>query len=284
VTAPDLGPCAQATHIVTSMNVGAFNLVSVGRAEGAYAVNTPIVELHDTARREEHLLREAGLADSCSTSTDLAPARQCGSPIRLFLKPLQQAKPKTRLEQAQKFGEVHLHIPLQPRDPARWTLLTKEGSAVCELPCTVWMRPASGHVLRQSNSISGPPEVIPITAGFPVAPGKEAQGTYARERGSPTRSRVAFWAAGAPALVLGATFTLAGALQLSISESGDREYGFLVAGLTLSALGGGLFWWYSYSQEASFHVSELPVQDGKPSAAPSTAFVGVGPGYVRGTF
>jgi hypothetical protein len=284
VTAPDLGPCAEATHVVTSMNVGAFNLVSVGRAESSSEVNTPLLELHDNAQREEHLLREAGLSDACASTTAVGPARQCGSPIRLFLRALQQTKPKTRLEQAQRVGEVHLHIPLQPRDPARWTLLTKEGTPVCDLPCTLWMRPASGHVLRQSNNVSGQPEVIPIIAGFPVAPGKDALGTYERERGSPTLSRVAFWAAGAPALVFGATLTLAGALQFSVSDSGDEEYGFLVAGLTLSGLGGGLFWWYSYSQEASFAVSELSAQDSMPSATRPAAYVGVGPGYIRGTF
>jgi hypothetical protein len=281
VKAPDLGPCTDATHLVAKMTVGAFSLVGGGRQIAASGLDVSAVEIEARAGRSEHLLREAGIAEACATSTQSAPARQCASPIRLHLVPLAQEQPKTRLERRQRAGDVFVHIALAEGDEEPWMLADQGGNALCDLPCSRWMHPQGGYTLRRLDSQRKALEIIPVTGGFPVAPGQRALGIYRPERGLPGFSKTAFWAAGAPSLVMGGLLTLTGLIAGAVS-SYSEEYGFLVVGGGFIALGGGLWWWYSWSEEGSFEVRPMP--GARSADTPPSVRIGLGPGYIGGTF
>jgi hypothetical protein len=80
------GECAQATHILGALSIGAFTLSRAASGEGKAGV-----EVAETANagikgtRKQELMRAAGVPDSCGESTDEAPHPNCRSPIQAFL-------------------------------------------------------------------------------------------------------------------------------------------------------------------------------------------------------
>ncbi len=279
----DIGPCARASHVIESVSVGAFSLASLSAAQGGTESSSPLMNETTQTTRAERVVREAGIPDSCAAATELAPDKQCSSPVRIELRSLEHRKPRTRLEQARKRGEVLVHIPLVSEDPGRWTLRTGDGSALCDLPCSRWLRPEESYSLERSLDGFGTGEVIPLEGAFPVAPGSHALGEYRLERGLPRWASWAFWIVGTPSLVFGGLLTFAGGLEALTGDGNDSASGLLVPGAVFSAVGGGLLVWYWWSEEASFRIKEFPGQQ-KPASMPTQAHLGVGPGYFEVAF
>jgi hypothetical protein len=275
--APDLGPCTRATHVVKAITVGSFKLLGSGRARGRTEIDLG-VRVGSEHQREEDLLRQAGLAETCEQGTEAGPAIQCASPLRLELSPLLVEEPKDALERARKTGAVLVQLRAAEGASGGWSLHDPEGLAVCPLPCTRWLRPASGYSVRHLGAL-GRRESIVLDSGFPVAPGEQALGIVHPERGAPSTARIVFWGVGAPALVFGGLLVVGGGISwLSSSESGPGMFG---VGLGLSAAGGGLYLWHDYSHEGYFEL-----KPGSASSKPvrQSSGMAVGPLYLRGWF
>src|SRR5690606_24453411 len=86
---PLSGPgCASATHVVTGMSVGAFQLSSGDQIAASAGVATPVAGAGLGTEREESLVRRAGDMSRCTAATDAGADPQCQSPIQLFLAPI----------------------------------------------------------------------------------------------------------------------------------------------------------------------------------------------------
>jgi hypothetical protein len=89
---PEGGACKGATHIVESLSVGTFELVSGGAVGGGVGVSVGAAGAGVKRRREESTLRSAGDPRSCSETSDDAPNPDCSSPLQVFLVPLEHAQ------------------------------------------------------------------------------------------------------------------------------------------------------------------------------------------------
>src|SRR5215471_13809561 len=71
---PADGPCAQATHLVTALSLGAFALKAGGQRSGGVSASvTSIGDAGGKRERSADLLRSAGDFDSCGNGTDDGP-------------------------------------------------------------------------------------------------------------------------------------------------------------------------------------------------------------------
>src|SRR5439155_1069894 len=85
---PEGGECAQATHVVTAVSVGAFVLSAGG--EGSEEANADVKGLGAGGKRSRSskIVRSAGDAAACSAATPEGPSPGCSSPIQVFLSPI----------------------------------------------------------------------------------------------------------------------------------------------------------------------------------------------------
>lgn len=59
-------------------------------------------------------------------------------------------------------GQGAVHVDLYARDDERWTLRRADDTYVCTLPCSYWVRPDSGMVIRLEGTT---PAAVPALAG-----------------------------------------------------------------------------------------------------------------------
>ena len=139
---PADGACAQATHLVTALSVGAFSLTAGGERQGNLGASLTMGEAKVERELSAEQLRSAGDFDACGQSTVESPNGNCASPIQVFLTPLpgraaEEGPPGTvkvdflSANPARPLGRVlrrsgHLHdalrplrAPRAPRDAAR---------------------------------------------------------------------------------------------------------------------------------------------------------------------
>jgi hypothetical protein len=87
---PEGDACKDATHVVSALSVGAFELVSGGGVSGRAGVEVGGAGAGVRHKKDESTLRSAGSPDSCKGTGD-EPSTDCSSPIQVFLVPLDQA-------------------------------------------------------------------------------------------------------------------------------------------------------------------------------------------------
>lgn len=93
-----VGPdCARATHVISGLTVGEFNLSAAGRASLSGAAGLaigPTASGSSTASRQE--LAEDGDRDACghATGADTAPPAECAAPLRIELTPVGAFQPE----------------------------------------------------------------------------------------------------------------------------------------------------------------------------------------------
>lgn len=144
---PSAGACADATHLVGALTVGAFKMRSggalVAHAGGGVA---GIAAAGGSTRSEETLMREAGDPDKCKLVTDEAASPDCGSPIQLFLWPLPR---QAALEGPAGTVKVRFRSAEPER---RWDVLV-EGASKCRTPCERWVQPDADLTLRSEDTL-----------------------------------------------------------------------------------------------------------------------------------
>lgn len=259
---PNDGTCSGVTHVVTAISVGAFRLMSGGSARAQGSVSTPLAGAGGAARREESLLREAGDPERCREAADAGPNADCGSPIQLFLRPVQTARTDSSraMEAADaRARERGLLVSLAPPDPdERWSLHDADGNSLCTLPCDRWIGPRSGYYLERQQTRGYKRRRIDIPNELPHDPGTHVSAAFVPGRGNVIWSSILFYGMGIP-MALGGVSTLILGLVLSNDPDRSDSSGFLLgtsAFMFAGAAGTGWWWLYSRGDRFDTYVAE----------------------------
>jgi hypothetical protein len=138
---PNDGQCAQATHLVTALSVGAFALTAGGERQGSVGASIQLGEAKAESTRSAEQLRSAGDFDSCGNSTDQSPAGNCASPIQVFLAPL-----PGRASEEGPPGTVKVDF-VSSNPAARWDVYNDD-QVICTTPCARFVHPAHPVMMR----------------------------------------------------------------------------------------------------------------------------------------
>lgn len=255
-----LGPgCAEATHVVTRVSVGAFKMFSGSDLTGKGGVTTAAVGASAGTTRRESLLREAGDPNACGQASDEAPSNQCAAPIQLFLAPLRPEQ-EARVVQS---GAVQIAIPKPDDWEESWTLRDQTGNLICRLPCTQWVNPGSGYYLMREAAPDIQPAKIRLPNSFPYPPGSQLEASYQIEKGSPFWSTLTLYGVGIPATVfagyalgMGISGVVADPCAADDPGCGRSRSPATYFGWSAVALGvaSATLWWNLYSQEERFET------------------------------
>ncbi|HEY2732290.1 MAG TPA: hypothetical protein VGK52_20255 [Polyangia bacterium] len=138
---PADGACAQATHLVTALSVGAFSLTAGGERQGSVGASLTMGEAKVERELSAEQLRSAGDFDACGQSTVESPNGNCASPIQVFLTPL----PGRAAEEGPP-GTVKVDF-LSANPAARWDVYSDD-QVICTTPCARFVHPAHPVLLR----------------------------------------------------------------------------------------------------------------------------------------
>jgi hypothetical protein len=133
--------CAQATHIVSALSIGAFALTADGARGGHVGASISIGETKLQSDRSANLLRSAGDFDSCGSSTDQNPNGNCASPVQVFLAPL-----PGRAGEEGPPGTVKVDF-VSGNPASRWDVYSDD-QVICTTPCARWVHPERPVMLR----------------------------------------------------------------------------------------------------------------------------------------
>jgi len=105
------GECAQATHVVTALSVGAFEFVAGGSAEVSGGAGVPGVAAGARSAARREVLNRAGEKAACdgSSSTDHAPPFGCGALLRVEVVPLGEPQEAAKRPPPPPPGMVRVH-------------------------------------------------------------------------------------------------------------------------------------------------------------------------------
>jgi hypothetical protein len=107
--------CAEATHIVESVSIGAFRMVEGGRLHASVGGSAMgIARAGAATSRAERLMREAGSDAECQRTNEDKPHLGCRSPLQLFLLPIPNRTAKVNLSQTPTLSDARGHKPDQP--------------------------------------------------------------------------------------------------------------------------------------------------------------------------
>lgn len=260
--------CADVTHVITAVSVGAFRLLSGAGASAKGGLSVGSAGAGGSASREEKVMREAGNADACTADGEGAP-RNCASPIQLFLQPVAPVggAGATVGTTATTAGAaptaaappVHLATAIEVAFPDindhHWALHDANGTILCDVPCTRDVPPGSGWYLERTG---GSHAHVDLPARLPYSPGTHVVADYQGERGHPLLSTLTFYGLGLPAAIGGAVclgFGAAGEGNDAHSNLSGFWYGSSIMYL---AVAGAAAWWYFWSHPSSFDTHAQP--------------------------
>jgi len=143
---PESPECAQATHLLSSLSIGAFKLRSGGELKARAGVDTPIGGAGVGTESSERLLREAGNMDRCGESTDQAAHPDCRSPIQMFLTTLPWTERTDNVAAGTKRVEF-----TGGGGRLEWEV-HEAGRPLCVTPCTRDVSAYSGFTMKQTDT------------------------------------------------------------------------------------------------------------------------------------
>lgn len=138
---PADGMCAQATHLVAALSIGAFALTADGARKGQVGASMSLGEAKIESSRDAALLRSAGDFESCNSSTNEAPNGNCASPVQAFLVPL----PGRAADEGPP-GTVKVDF-VSGNPASRWDVYADD-QVICTTPCARFVHPARPLMLR----------------------------------------------------------------------------------------------------------------------------------------
>src|SRR5262245_58649855 len=142
---PDYGDCAQATHLLMGISIGAFKLHSGGTLAAGASVGVGEHAAGAQTSSTEAILREAGDFESCKHSTEEAADIGCSAPIQAFLAPL----PRYTRER----GAGTVKVTFASGDAKQFFELRQNQQFVCRTPCTRWINPTESYQLRSEGGV-----------------------------------------------------------------------------------------------------------------------------------
>jgi hypothetical protein len=273
---PKEGPCAQATHVVAALSLGAFSLKSGGKrsAEGGVKVAS-IGEAGLKHEKSADLLRSAGDFDSCSAGTAEGPSANCASPIQAFL----QAIPG-RTEEEGPPGTVKVDF-VSANPAGRWDVYADD-RVICTTPCQQWVSAERPLMLRaREEAFMAAPDKVQVSNLL----SHSGEGRLQLQAHSTARGQLAagivFTSFAGMAVLTGITLTSVGCL--AGQSSGFCTGGLITLGAGLPALAGSI-WLITTSMP---RAEVVPFDSGGAlyvDARHTKPTLRWGPGFVHGTF
>jgi len=144
---PTGGSCAEATHLVTGLAVGAFRLTAGGTLSGGASAGVVGTSAGARTTSEKSLVREAGDPAACAESTYDYAAPNCSSPIQVFLAPIRGA---VGGGSGGPPGTVRVSFYSASGDSS-WTVISGERT-LCDTPCTMWVDPSRSFSMKLERS------------------------------------------------------------------------------------------------------------------------------------
>jgi hypothetical protein len=127
-------------------------------------------------------------------------------------------------------GEGAVLVRFEPRDDERWSLRAGDGKFVCALPCSYWVKPASGMVVKlegSSGSTVDDTTSLPVPDALPARPGETVTLTVDRTHGLGTLGKIV---AGPFAVVMGLMGIGFTAISIASLANGGKETTTQVSG------------------------------------------------------
>jgi hypothetical protein len=292
------GACGEATHYISGISVGSFQMLSGSDASAGGGVSVAGVGGGGKSSKKESVLREAGSREACGESTDEAPSSQCASPIQVFLAPLRPGAasaatgaqaPQGSEEQMRATG-VYIALPGPEEEGEVWTLRAPGARVVCTLPCGAWVGNASGFFLQREGREGVSQLTLDLPKSFAHPIGAHVSAKYQTERGNPTLAKWALWGA-IPTTAMGVGLLTWGVVQAfrtcpdELDGSCFPPAGFLIpTGVMFAGAGIAGIWWYSYSREERFDTYEDVGTASRSPSPPSGVHVMLMPNGIVGTF
>jgi hypothetical protein len=276
---PREGPCAQATHLVSALSLGAFALSAGGKKNvEAGAKVTGLIEAGGKRESSADLLRSAGDFESCGAGTDQGPHGNCASPIQAFLAPL-----PGRTEEEGPPGTIKVDF-VSSNPASRWDVYADD-KVICTTPCAQWVSAERPVMLRaREESFFAPPDKVQVAnllaAGgeghvqlqaHPTARGKLATG-------------ITFSAFSGMAVLTGITLTAVGC-----GSDDRREFctpGLITLGVGLPLLAGSVWLILDSMPKAELmpHQGNVLFARSRRPGLFDLTDVRVGPGVITGRF
>lgn len=269
---PREGPCAQATHIVSALSLGAFALKAGGQRNASASAG--VTSIGDTGLKHERsadLLRSAGDFDSCSSGTDEGPNMNCASPIQAFLAPL-----PGRTEEEGPPGTTKVDF-VSANPASRWDVYADD-KVICTTPCAQWVSTERPVMLRAREE------------AFMAAPDK-VQIPNLLAHGGEGHLQVQAHPTARGELAAGITFTtftgmavLSGIALTSVGCLAGRGSGLCTGGVITLGIGAPLLAGSIWMITDSMPKAEIiPHDGGQLYAAPQRRLL-FGPNFVAGRF
>jgi hypothetical protein len=145
---PKEGPCAQATHVVSALSLGAFALKAAGARNAEASVTVATIGSGIKGEKSADLLRSAGDFDTCSSGTDQGPSPNCASPIQAFLTPI-----PGRAEEEGPPGTLKVDF-VSANPSSRWDVYADD-RVICTTPCAQWVSAERPIMLRAREEAFG---------------------------------------------------------------------------------------------------------------------------------
>jgi hypothetical protein len=108
------GSCAEVTHVVTAVSIGAFELRGGAALGAGGGVSLGAAGGGAHATREETVMHSAGDPRSCDAATDESPSAACRSPIQVFLRPIAGSSPRARVDGDPDLGNLGPEPSMRP--------------------------------------------------------------------------------------------------------------------------------------------------------------------------
>jgi hypothetical protein len=222
---PADGACAQATHVITAVSIGAFALTAGGSRLGSVGASVKLGEAKLESERAAEQLRSAGDFDSCNNATDENPHANCASPIQVFLAPL----PGRAAEEGPP-GTVKVDF-LSANPASRWDVYSDD-QVLCTTPCARFVHPAHPVMLRARDD--GPfwqrPDKVQVANLL------EHPEPHLQLQAHPTSHGEL--AGGIVATTFSGMAVMSGAALMGIGCSSSDRHGMCTAGIITGAIGG----------------------------------------------
>jgi hypothetical protein len=269
---PAEGPCAQATHLVGALSVGAFTLSSGAAAQGKATVNvTSIGEAGGGSNRSASVMRAAGDAATCGSGSEQAPHPNCASPIQVFLLPL-----PGRVSEEGPPGAVKVDF-VSGNPASRWDVYADD-QVICTTPCARWIDPHRPVALRtrEAGFLQAPDRVqVDNLLGYPGQQHLQLQ-AHGTANGK-LATGIVFTSFSGMAVLSGISLT---GLGCSTDRSTMCKAGMITMGAGAVALAGSIYLILDSRSRAEVRSHEN--EPGYQLALPPRLLVG--PGFVAGRF
>ena len=207
--------CAEATHLVDGLSVGAFSLIAGGSQSTKGGIEVKLVgEAKGSLSQSAKVLRSAGVVEACAQATDDSPAWDCASPLQVFLAPI-----PGKAEPEGPPGTVRVDF-VSVHDNVRWDVIIND-NATCTTPCAGWIDPSRPVALRSREEAPQKLSVSRLVTGagpLQVAARPKQQGKFA---------------GGVVATSFGGIGIATGISLLAVGGATDRDSMALAGGITL---------------------------------------------------